>query len=231
MVLVVLVVLPATLTLTLLSLRPSRFARWITVLAIGACVIRVVWSLYDAGDPATFAAIALTPFLLLLVIAVVLLVASWPKAITRELAEAALRKGRQVFRELPDGRRAAAGAHGGEPRPSRILPSTMAPSTGPSPIPPRTVAPSTGPSAIPPSTTAPSTGPSPIPPRTVAPSTGPSPIPRRTVAPSTGLSQIPPSTPVRSVSSLLIALAVLAAISTTAGLASRPPSAHGSASA
>ncbi|ONI72350.1 hypothetical protein BWI15_20125 [Kribbella sp. ALI-6-A] len=137
MILVVLVALPATFTLTLLSLKPSRFARWITVLAIGACVIRVVWSLYDAGERATYAAIALAPFLLILGIAVVLLAYSWPKATTRELAEAARRNGWQVFREFPDGRRAAArpvvsGVYGEVPRSSSI-PSGAEGSTAPQP--------------------------------------------------------------------------------------------------
>jgi hypothetical protein len=130
MILVVLVALPATFTLTLLSLNPSRVARWITVLAIGACVTRAVWSLYDAGERATFAAIALSPFLLLLVIAIGLLAYSWPKASTRELTEAARRHGWLVFRELPDGRRAArpaiSGVHGEVPSSSPIQPGVHA---------------------------------------------------------------------------------------------------------
>ncbi len=108
MVLVALLVVPAAFVLSMVSDTTSRAARWVAVIAVLACGVRVVWSLYDAGDRAAFAAIALTPFLLLLTAAILLIAYSWPRATTRELAAVARANGWQVSRELPIGLRPSA---------------------------------------------------------------------------------------------------------------------------
>ncbi|ADB34022.1 hypothetical protein Kfla_5006 [Kribbella flavida DSM 17836] len=101
MVLVVLLALPAAFVLAGVSAGSSKLARWAAVIAICACAARTVWSLYDAGERAVFAAIALTPLLVLLVLAVLWVGYSWPRAITVELAEVARINGWQISRELP----------------------------------------------------------------------------------------------------------------------------------
>ncbi|GAB2607071.1 hypothetical protein [Kribbella endophytica] len=101
MVLVVLLVVPAAFVLTMVSGATSRAVRWIAVIAVLACGARVVWSLYDAGDRAAFAAIALAPSLLLLTAAILLIAYSWPRATTQQLAATAQANGWQVDRELP----------------------------------------------------------------------------------------------------------------------------------
>ncbi|MEV6281184.1 hypothetical protein [Kribbella sp. NPDC051770] len=102
MVMIILVVIPAAFVMTMISARTSRLARWIAALAVIACVARMIWSLYDAGDRAAFAVIALTPFLLLLGAAVLLIAYSWPRATTRDLAIVAQANGWQVHRDLPN---------------------------------------------------------------------------------------------------------------------------------
>jgi hypothetical protein len=101
MVLVVLLVVPAAFVLTMVSSGTSRVVRWIAVIAVLACGLRVVWSLYDARERAGFAAIALAPFLLLLIAAVLLIAYSWPRATTQELTDVTRSNGWQVDRELP----------------------------------------------------------------------------------------------------------------------------------
>jgi len=80
---------------------PARIGRWIGVLVIAAVAVRIVWSLYDAGSRAAFAAIAISPLLVLLLVAVLLFVYSWPWATTRALADAAQARGWTAYRELP----------------------------------------------------------------------------------------------------------------------------------
>lgn len=101
MVLIVLLVLPAAYVLTPIAGSTGRIARWIAVIAVGACGLRVVWSLYDADERAGFAAIALTPFLLLLLAAVLLIAYAWPGRTTQELKDVAQANGWQLNRELP----------------------------------------------------------------------------------------------------------------------------------
>ncbi|WBQ07446.1 hypothetical protein [Kribbella sp. CA-293567] len=89
MVLVCLTVLPAAWVLTGISAGVGKVARWFLAAAVGACVIRVIWSLYGAGTRALYAAIAVAPFLALLLLAVLLLVHAWPRSVAAELAEVA----------------------------------------------------------------------------------------------------------------------------------------------
>jgi hypothetical protein len=101
MVLVCLTFLPATWVLTGISAGVSKLARWFLAVGIAACVLRVVWSLYDAGTRALYAGIAVAPFLVLLLLAVLLLAYAWPRSVAAELAEVAQANGWQSDRELP----------------------------------------------------------------------------------------------------------------------------------
>lgn len=98
MVLIVIVVLPAAAMLVTVSPGGGKVARWVTVVAISALFLRLLWSLYDVG-PAVL--LALLPVLVMLALAVLLLAFSWPWATTRELQDVARINGWQVFREPP----------------------------------------------------------------------------------------------------------------------------------
>ncbi|MFC9691825.1 hypothetical protein ACFTSF_24960 [Kribbella sp. NPDC056951] len=92
-VLVALTCLPAAWLLLLVSAGAATVARWIALAAVGAVLLRLIWSVYDAG-PAVV--IAVLPVLLLVVLIAVALVYSRPRALSRELKELAERNGWQV---------------------------------------------------------------------------------------------------------------------------------------
>lgn len=93
MVLVTLTVLPAAWVLLVVSAGAATVARWIALAAVGAVVLRLLWSVYDDG-PAVV--IAVLPVLLLVVLIAVALVHSRPRSLSHELKELAERNGWQV---------------------------------------------------------------------------------------------------------------------------------------
>lgn len=93
--------LPVVALLTGGSVGSARVGRWIAVAVIALAAGRIVAGLYDAGSRATFLAIAISPVLLLLALAVTLVGYSWPWATTRALADAAQARGWTAYRELP----------------------------------------------------------------------------------------------------------------------------------
>ncbi|GAB3834059.1 hypothetical protein [Kribbella italica] len=127
MVLVVLLVVPAAFVLTMVAGATGRVVRWIAVIAVLACGARVVWSLYDARDRAAFTAIALAPFLLLLIAAVLLIAYSWPRATTRALVDTARANGWHASRELPQATRQPAHPSTKQPADLPAHPSTKRP--------------------------------------------------------------------------------------------------------
>lgn len=99
MIFVAILVLPVVWVLLGLTSGSATVARWIALAAVGAVLVRLIWSAYDVG-PAVV--IAVLPLLSLLVLAAVVLVYSWPQATTRALRDVAQRNGWQLLdpREL-----------------------------------------------------------------------------------------------------------------------------------
>ncbi|NIK57816.1 hypothetical protein [Kribbella shirazensis] len=93
MLLVAVLVVPAAWVLIGLSAGTAKVARWIAVLAVGAVLVRLVWSTYDAG-PAVL--VAVLPLLAILVLVSAALAYLWPRATTREIQEIARRNGWRV---------------------------------------------------------------------------------------------------------------------------------------
>lgn len=93
MVLVVLLALPTAAVLLVVSPGASRIARWIAIVAVGALLLRLLWSLYDVGPALLLAAI---PVVGLMVLAVLLLVYSWPRATSSALRDVAHGRGWRV---------------------------------------------------------------------------------------------------------------------------------------
>lgn len=96
---VAVLVLPVAWILLRISSGTAAVARWIALAAVGAVLVRLIWSAYDVG-PAIV--IAVLPLLALLVLAAVVLVYSWPQAASRALKDVAQRNGWRVLdpREL-----------------------------------------------------------------------------------------------------------------------------------
>ncbi len=97
MVLVVLLALPTAAVLLVVSPGASRVARWIAVVAVGALLLRLLWSLYDVGSALLIAAL---PVLGLIAAAVLLLVYSWPRATSWALRDIAHSRGWRVVKDL-----------------------------------------------------------------------------------------------------------------------------------
>ncbi|MFI7064697.1 hypothetical protein ACIBL3_27140 [Kribbella sp. NPDC050124] len=99
MFLVAVLVLPVAWVLLRISSGTATVARWIALAAVGAVLVRLVWSAYDVG-PAIV--IAVLPLLAILVLAAVVLVYSWPQATSRALQDVAQRNGWRLLdpREL-----------------------------------------------------------------------------------------------------------------------------------
>jgi hypothetical protein len=97
--LVVLLVLPVAWVLLGLTAGTATVARWIALAAVGAVLVRLVWSAVDVG-PAIV--LAVLPLLSVLVLAAVVLVYSWPQATTRAVRDVAQRNGWRLLdpREL-----------------------------------------------------------------------------------------------------------------------------------
>ncbi|QNE17757.1 hypothetical protein F1D05_07355 [Kribbella qitaiheensis] len=97
MVLVVLLALPTASVLLVVSPGASRVARWVAVVAVGALLVRLLWSLYDVGPVLLIAAV---PVLALTGLAVLLLVYSWPRATSWALRDVAHSRGWRVSKEV-----------------------------------------------------------------------------------------------------------------------------------
>jgi hypothetical protein len=90
MTMVAILVLPVAWVLLGISAGSATVARWIALAAVGGVLVRLGWSAYDVG-PAVV--IAVLPLLLILVLAAVVLVYSWPAATTRAVKDVAQRNG------------------------------------------------------------------------------------------------------------------------------------------
>jgi hypothetical protein len=93
MLLVAVLVVPVAWVLIGLTAGSATVARWIAVLAVGAVLVRLVWSTYDAG-PAVL--IAVLPLLAIVLVVSAAIAYLWPRATTREIQDVAQRNGWQV---------------------------------------------------------------------------------------------------------------------------------------
>ncbi|TCC31321.1 hypothetical protein [Kribbella sindirgiensis] len=99
MFLVAVLVIPTVWVLIGISTGTASVAQWIAVLGVGAVLVRVAWSTYDAG-PALL--LAVLPLLTVVVVLTAVLAYSWPRATTREVRDCAHRNGWRIVdpREL-----------------------------------------------------------------------------------------------------------------------------------
>ncbi|MET9274368.1 hypothetical protein [Kribbella sp. NPDC003557] len=90
MVLVAVVVIPVAWVLIGITAGSATVARWIAVLGVGAVLIRLAWTTYDAGLAML---LAVLPLLAVIVLLGAVLAYSWPRATTRAVQDCAHRNG------------------------------------------------------------------------------------------------------------------------------------------